>query len=274
MCDCEGAELVQRSDDTEPVFKERMKTFEEQTAPVISHYRALGRFEEADGDQDVEAVSAAIDAVAVQFAPAGYPGGSRLTMAILIKTTAEIDKMRRSGEALRQVHEAVRPLVVAGASTMDLENAAAAKMDALRAVSAFKGYQGFPAVLCTSINSEVVHGIPSAEADSRRWRHGLRRLRGDRRRLLLRLRPSPMRLGTPIAGHAQAAGGNQGVAGEGHPAGPGGRPAGRHIRRRAGDVRGGGFRRGEGVCRPRDWPVHARGPPGAQLRHRAARGRG
>src|SRR5206468_1776118 len=52
-----------------------------------------------------------------------------LTMAILIKTPAEIDKMRRSGEALRQVHEAVRPLVVPGASTMDLENAAAAKMD-------------------------------------------------------------------------------------------------------------------------------------------------
>jgi methionyl aminopeptidase len=84
-------------------------------------------------------------------------------MAILIKTPAEIDKMRRSGAALRQVHEAVRPLVVAGASTMDLENAAAAKMDALHAISAFKGYHGFPAVLCTSINSEVVHGIPSAK---------------------------------------------------------------------------------------------------------------
>ena len=82
-------------------------------------------------------------------------------MAILIKTAAEVEKMRRSGQALRQVHEAVRPLVVAGASTMDLENAAAAKMDELKAVSAFKGYRGFPAVLCTSINSEVVHGIPS-----------------------------------------------------------------------------------------------------------------
>jgi methionyl aminopeptidase len=82
-------------------------------------------------------------------------------MAILIKTPAEIDKMRRSGEALRQVHEAIRPMVVAGASTMDLENVAAAKMDELRAISAFKGYHGFPAVLCTSINNEVVHGIPS-----------------------------------------------------------------------------------------------------------------
>jgi methionyl aminopeptidase len=82
-------------------------------------------------------------------------------MAILIKTTTEIEKMRRSGQALHQVHEAVRPLVVAGASTMDLEHVAAAKMDELKAVSAFKGYHGFPAVLCTSINSEVVHGIPS-----------------------------------------------------------------------------------------------------------------
>jgi methionyl aminopeptidase len=84
-------------------------------------------------------------------------------VAILIKTEAEIDKMRRSGEALCQVHEVVRPLVVAGASTMDLEKVAAAKMDELHAVSAFKGYHGFPAVLCTSINSEVVHGIPSSK---------------------------------------------------------------------------------------------------------------
>jgi methionyl aminopeptidase len=82
-------------------------------------------------------------------------------MAILIKTSAEIEKMRRSGDVLRQVHDAVRPLVVPGASTMDLEKAAAAKMDELRAVSAFKGYHGFPAVLCTSVNCEVVHGIPS-----------------------------------------------------------------------------------------------------------------
>ncbi|MGA2437807.1 MAG: type I methionyl aminopeptidase [Acidobacteriaceae bacterium] len=83
-------------------------------------------------------------------------------MAILIKTAAEIEKMRRSGQALHQVHEAVRPFVLPGASTMDLEKVAAAKMDELHAISAFKGYRGFPAVLCTSINDEVVHGIPSA----------------------------------------------------------------------------------------------------------------
>jgi len=44
---------------------------------------------------------------------------------------------------------------------MDLEKVAVAKMNELHAISAFKGYRGFPAVLCTSINEEVVHGIPS-----------------------------------------------------------------------------------------------------------------
>ena len=56
-CDNEGAVLVQRSDDSEEVFVERMKTFDAQTAPVVEHYRAKGRFEEVDGDQAVEQVT-------------------------------------------------------------------------------------------------------------------------------------------------------------------------------------------------------------------------
>ena len=82
-------------------------------------------------------------------------------MAILIKSAAEIEKMRTSGMALRQVHEAVRGAVRVGASTMDLERAAAAKIEEIGAVSAFKGYHGYPAVLCTSVNNEVIHGIPN-----------------------------------------------------------------------------------------------------------------
>jgi adenylate kinase len=62
ICDEDGSELIQRPDDSEPVFIERMKTFESQTAPVIEHYRKQGRFEEIDGDQPVEHVSAAIEA--------------------------------------------------------------------------------------------------------------------------------------------------------------------------------------------------------------------
>lgn len=84
-------------------------------------------------------------------------------MAIMIKTEAEIGKMLRSGEILRQVHDHIRPLVVAGASTMDLEIAANAKIDSFGAKAAFKGYHGFPAALCTSLNDQVVHGMPSVK---------------------------------------------------------------------------------------------------------------
>jgi methionyl aminopeptidase len=82
-------------------------------------------------------------------------------MAIMIKTPAEIEKMRVSGIALRKVHNAVKAAVQVGATTMDLERAAAAKIEELGAISAFKGYHGYPAVLCTSVNNEVIHGIPN-----------------------------------------------------------------------------------------------------------------
>ncbi len=69
--------------------------------------------------------------------------------------------MRRSGQILRQVHEHIRPLVVAGATTQQLEDAANAKIESFGAKAAFKGYHGFPAALCTSLNDQVVHGMPS-----------------------------------------------------------------------------------------------------------------
>jgi methionyl aminopeptidase len=82
-------------------------------------------------------------------------------MAIVLKTPQEIEKMRRSGKVVREVLDAVRSAVKVGATTWDLEKVAVAKMDELGAKPAFKGYRGFPCVLCTSVNQEVVHGIPS-----------------------------------------------------------------------------------------------------------------
>ena len=84
-------------------------------------------------------------------------------MAIMIKTMREIEKMRISGKALRQVHNAIAPHVVPGASTMDLEEIAVKKIAELGAIPAFKGYHGYPSALCTSINEEVVHGMPNAK---------------------------------------------------------------------------------------------------------------
>jgi adenylate kinase len=61
VCDCEGAKLTQRADDTEPVFRERMKAFESKTAAVIEYYRQHGgRFAEVDGNLPVDEVTRSI----------------------------------------------------------------------------------------------------------------------------------------------------------------------------------------------------------------------
>ena len=60
FCDVEGAALTQRADDTEKAFAERMRAYAAQTAPVIEHYRELGRFAEVHGDGQIAAVAAGI----------------------------------------------------------------------------------------------------------------------------------------------------------------------------------------------------------------------
>ena len=82
-------------------------------------------------------------------------------MAIVCKSPAEIEKMRRAGHVVRQVLDHVAAMVRAGVATMDLERAAERKIKELGARPAFKGYYDYPCVLCTSVNHEIVHGIPS-----------------------------------------------------------------------------------------------------------------
>jgi methionyl aminopeptidase len=82
-------------------------------------------------------------------------------MPIVCKSSSEIEKMRRSGRIVRQVLDAVKEAVAPGVSTMDLERVAERKIKELGAKPAFKGYYDYPCVLCTSINNEIVHGIPS-----------------------------------------------------------------------------------------------------------------
>jgi methionyl aminopeptidase len=82
-------------------------------------------------------------------------------MAVVLKSSQEIEKMRNAGKIVREVLELVRSKVKPGATTYDLERAAEARLSELGVKAAFKGYHGFPCVLCTSVNSEVVHGIPS-----------------------------------------------------------------------------------------------------------------
>jgi methionyl aminopeptidase len=84
-------------------------------------------------------------------------------VAVVLKSSREIEKMRRAGQVVHEVLELVRGQIKPGATTLDLEKAAEERTKKLGARPAFKGYHGFPCCLCTSVNSEVVHGIPSAK---------------------------------------------------------------------------------------------------------------
>ena len=87
---------------------------------------------------------------------------------IMRKRAEELEKMRRAGrvvgETLALLQAAVRP----GVTTQELDEIAEREIRARGAIPSFKGYRGFPATICTSINSEIVHGIPG----SRRLKEG------------------------------------------------------------------------------------------------------
>jgi methionyl aminopeptidase len=83
-------------------------------------------------------------------------------MRIILKSPNELQKMRASGLLVHQLLEQLRERVKPGVTTLDLETFAARKISEAGAKPAFKGYRGFPAVLCTSVNNEIIHGIPSA----------------------------------------------------------------------------------------------------------------
>jgi len=82
---------------------------------------------------------------------------------ILIKSPPEIEAMRRAGAVVGRFFEEVRPRIRPGVTTGSLEEFADRFIARHGVRSAFKGYLGYPAHLCTSVNEEVVHGIPSKD---------------------------------------------------------------------------------------------------------------
>src|SRR3970040_821767 len=80
---------------------------------------------------------------------------------IIIKSPPEIEAMRRAGAMVGQFFEEVERHVRSGVATRELEEFAEEFVTNHGVRGAFKGYLGYPANLCTSINEEVVHGIPS-----------------------------------------------------------------------------------------------------------------
>jgi len=80
---------------------------------------------------------------------------------IILKSSREIEKMRRSNQIVGEILEEVKVATRPGVTTRELNALAETLLTQKKARSAFKGYNGYPAALCTSVNEEVVHGIPS-----------------------------------------------------------------------------------------------------------------
>ena len=84
-------------------------------------------------------------------------------MAIIIKPSGEIAAMRRAGSVVASILKTLSKEIKAGVTTRHLDNIAVSELARYGAVSSFKGYRGFPATLCVSINEEIVHGIPGEQ---------------------------------------------------------------------------------------------------------------
>ncbi len=80
---------------------------------------------------------------------------------IEVRSEDEIHRMERAGGIVARTLEALEEMVAPGVSTMDLENRAEAVIAEAGGKPAFKGYRGYPACICSSVNDQVVHGIPS-----------------------------------------------------------------------------------------------------------------
>ena len=77
------------------------------------------------------------------------------------RNAGELDKMRKAGRVVAEIHEATRAVIRPGVSTAEIDRVARNVLDRRQAGSNFLNYHGFPAVVCTSPNAMIVHGIPS-----------------------------------------------------------------------------------------------------------------
>jgi len=81
---------------------------------------------------------------------------------IVCKSPAELEVMHRAGLIVWEILNGLKKEIQPGITTLDLEKSAARRTEEFGVRSAFRGYRGYPCVLCASVNQEIVHGIPSA----------------------------------------------------------------------------------------------------------------
>ena len=89
--------------------------------------------------------------------------GAMNISGVTIKSPGELQYMKQAGEVVKKTKEIIKEAIDSGVSTYDLDRIAENEIRKQGAIPSFKGLYGFPATICTSINHEIVHGIPSVK---------------------------------------------------------------------------------------------------------------
>lgn len=84
-------------------------------------------------------------------------------MSVIIKSQHEIELMREAGKILAEVHDRLAEMIAPGITSLDIDKKGEELIRKAGCIPSFKGYAGYPASICVSINDEVVHGIPTEE---------------------------------------------------------------------------------------------------------------
>ena len=148
VCPQDGSEIIFRVDDTPETISKRYQVYIIQTQPVIDFLSKKGyNVITINGEQPIEDVHRDIL--------------DKLWWFVNLKTPQEIELMREGGHILAEILDALVAAVHPNIQTKGLDAMARELIEARGAKPSFLNYNGFPAVLCVSINEEIVHGLPS-----------------------------------------------------------------------------------------------------------------
>ena len=148
ICDiCQGR-VIQRPDDRPEVIMNRLNTYEQQTKPLVDYYRS----------QEFLRLSFLKDRLTMYFSKFRRFWG-RYQYEYFLRES-DLNSMRQSGKILADTIKEAKKYILPGMKTAFIDEIVEKFIVQRGARPAFKGYRGFPASLCISINEQVVHGIP------------------------------------------------------------------------------------------------------------------
>ena len=160
-CDKCGGELYQRADDNTETIKKRLEVFFAETAPLLIIILKLGNYWKSR-------VKAAMEEISEQNNFRSQARIKKDIMGISIKSEREIALMRQAGKIVATVLAILIEAVKPGLKTKELDIIAEREIKRLGGKPSFKGYRGYPANFCVSVNDEIVHGIPGDKDTERR----------------------------------------------------------------------------------------------------------